>query len=234
MLSSEFDPRSFIDSLQIEFNASREYIHSVRKVKDNNSNRIEPYEPSMFIYSFFTFNSLYNINWKKTQNENFKYIIHHEGISERNRIKKYLSFIWLNHIGNPAIEFNRTFIQVIMQYLNAKGKSANSIEWIKENMADFVYLPDIQNDNSNEFDEQTVVKFTNILLSSLENRYLDFKSICDITDLIYSVRCNLFHGAKDPEFFEKTHQMERFVIYAAVLTAVNQMYFNVTKHLFTK
>ena len=121
-----------------------------------------------------------------------------------------------------------------MQYLNAKGKSANISEWIKESMADFVYLPDIQSGNSNEFEEQEVVKFTNILLNSLENRNLDFNSICDITDLIYSVRCNLFHGAKDPEFFEDTHQMERFVIYAAVLTAINQMYFKVIKHLFTK
>lgn len=234
MQTQELNIISFIKSLYIEFRTSKEYIHSVRRVHEDNSRRLEPYEPSMFIYSFFTFNSLYNIDWKKTQYKDFKEIIQHSGSSERSRIRRYISFIWLHHTDNPSIEFNRTFTQVIKQYLNEKGKPADIIEWIKCNMADFIYLPDVQNKNSNKFKEEDIRKFTNILINSLEHRSLDFNSIKDVTDIIYSIRCNLFHGAKEPEFFEERHQMERFVIYAAVLTAINQMYFNVIEKMYRK
>jgi hypothetical protein len=68
MRNFNFRSHPVLDALYIEFRSTTDYIHSIRRVKDVNNRRVEPYEPSMFIFSFFTFNTLYNIYWKTTLN----------------------------------------------------------------------------------------------------------------------------------------------------------------------
>lgn len=92
MRGLNFHSHPILDSLYIEFKSTTEYIHSVRRVKD--TNRIEPYEPSMFIFSYFTFNSLYNIYWSSTIKNGCKELITNYAKSETDRFQDYINFIW--------------------------------------------------------------------------------------------------------------------------------------------
>lgn len=225
----KFKDYPHIASLSIEFESSTKYIHSVRKVNEKSSCRIEPYEPSMFIYSFFTFNSLYNIDWKETVNNNCKNITYNDG-SERDRINDYLDFLWAENQEDDIIKvFNYTLTKVIRQYLTVKGVDdtpTNIPIWIQTNMVEFIYSSSEDIPQEKKFSKNQIYKFERILRNSFERGELDCQNMKHLAQIIYSVRCNLFHGAKDPEFFEENHQMERFVIYAAILTAINQLLFS--------
>ena len=225
----KFKDYPHIDSLFIEFESSTKYIHSVRKVNDKFSSRIEPYEPSIFIYSFFTFNSLYNIDWKETVKNNYKNITYNDG-SERDRINDYIDFLWAENQETDIIKvFNYTLTKVIRQYLTTKGADdtlTNIPIWIQTNMSGFIYSSGEDIPQEKKFSKNQIYKFERILRNSFERGELDCQNMKHLAQIIYSVRCNLFHGAKDPEFFEENHQMERFVIYGAILTTINQLLFS--------
>ena len=224
-----FDSNSILKSLYIEFKSTTEYIHSVRRANDKKQVRVEPYEPSMFIFSFFTFNTLYNIYWKKTVSNGCQEVVPNTRKIELDRIYDYLEYIWSsNGPKEIAIVFRTTIEQVIRQYLSEKGLSASSesiARWITDNMNKFDLGPK-KDGKGNKFKEDDIKTFKEYIIKPFNNQNLELSEIQHIIKIIYLVRCNLFHGAKDPEFFEEHHQMERFVLYAAALTAINQLLFS--------
>lgn len=243
MRGLNFHSHPILDSLYIEFKSTTEYIHSVRRVKD--INRIEPYEPSMFIFSYFTFNSLYNIYWSSTLKNGCKELITNYAKSETDRFQDYINFIWdLNKHNEITLVFNQTITQVIRQYLSEKGTDSDSVDirqWIESMMNEFILSSnDINKDEQQtrskkekKFEKTEIDNFTRFLIKPLDNEVLNISEIQHLVQIIYRIRCNLFHGAKDPEFFEQRHQRERFVIYAAILTAINQFFFkNIYKRLY--
>ena len=149
---------------------------------------------------------------------------------ETDRIDDYLEFIWnANKPNKIAIEFSKTIEHVIQQYLAEKGIAPHTIstsDWIKTNMSDFILAFNEDNDKENKFIDDDIDDFEEYIIKAFKNQSLDLSEIKHIVRIIYLIRCNLFHGAKDPEFFEENHQMERFVIYASILTAINQLLFS--------
>lgn len=228
MRNFNFRSHPVLDALYIEFRSTTDYIHSIRRVKDVNNRRVEPYEPSMFIFSFFTFNTLYNIYWKTTLNHGCTKTHRNISRTETERINDYLSFIWESNREDEITRiFTSTITHVIKQYLSEKGQSINALgigEWIDTNMVDFIYSTN--KSKRNVFNEVEIKDFREYILKSFNGQKLDLAEVKHIVHIIYLVRCNLFHGAKDPEFFEENHQMERFAIYAAILTAINQLLFH--------
>lgn len=225
-----FPSHPILNSLYIEFKSTTEYIHSVRRVNDQRHARVEPYEPSMFIFSYFTFNTLYNIYWKTTVSNGCSKTESNNKKSELARIYDYLEFIWnANKPDKIAVEFSKTIEYVIQQYLVEKGTAPHSTstkDWITTNMSDFILVFNEDNDKEEEFSETDIDDFEEYIIKPFKKQNLELSEIKHIVNIIYLIRCNLFHGAKDPEFFEDNHQMERFVIYAAVLTAINQLLFS--------
>jgi hypothetical protein len=104
--------------------------------------------------------------------------------------------------------------------------SSSTKDWITTNMSDFILVFNEDNDKEEEFSDQDIDDFEKYIIKPFKKQNLELAEIKHIVNIIYLIRCNLFHGAKDPEFFEDNHQMERFVIYAAVLTAINQLLFS--------
>lgn len=230
MRKFSFPSHPILNSLYIEFKSTTEYIHSVRRVNDQRHTRVEPYEPSMFIFSYFTFNTLYNIYWKTTVSNGCSKTESNKKKSELARINDYLEYIWnANKPDKIAVEFSKTIEHVIQQYLVEKGiapHSTSTKDWITGNMRDFILVFNKENDKENKFTEKERDNFKNYIAKPFDNEILELSEIKHIVNIIYLIRCNLFHGAKDPEFFEDNHQKERFVIYAAVLTAINQLLFS--------
>ena len=153
MRGLNFHSHPILDSLYIEFKSTTEYIHSVRRVKD--INRIEPYEPSMFIFSYFTFNSLYNIYWSSTLKNGCKELITNYAKSETDRFHDYINFIWdLNKHNEITLVFNQTITQVIRQYLSEKGTDSDSVDirqWIESMMNEFI----LSSNDINKDEQQT-------------------------------------------------------------------------------
>lgn len=225
-----------IYSLYIEFISLTSYVHSIRKIND--TSRYEPYEPSMFIYSFFTFNTLYNIDWTKTKAENYTTIIFKNDGSELSKINSYIYFIthaldW-RAMNNLSEIFRDSIIDIISKYLLIQGNYCEEdaiIDWIQECMSYFILSPDSDTNNkqARHFTHEDIDNFKNYLYAALSRfgstNKLTVHGLKQIIHPIYFIRCNLFHGAKTPNLFEHRKQKERFVIYAAILAGINQMLF---------
>jgi hypothetical protein len=151
--------------------------------------------------------------------------------SEKERINLYLDFLTNIHGENFLNEFRDNFISYIRNYRRLIDKRRNikrDDNYYDITRASWVidYLKKFEAKAKTKLDECAKKDLLEITNAILDNSVLnistdDFKRLVEI---IYSVRCNLFHGSKDPWNFENG-QNERFVIYAAVLSSLNYMLF---------
>lgn len=240
MENLHFDDNSPFHPLYNEFLCSTEYIHSIRS-RNNFKDRKDPYTPSLFIYSYFTFNTLYNINWRYTAKKDYRRVYYYIPWTDKNgderyhtetrKIEFYLEFLTNAFNTRFFNEFRTHFMTYIRNYresIDIKRKVNqechfydNTLEkWTEDYLGEFKSKEDTQLDNNaKEFLIKIVKVIINASLPQPSND--DFKKLVNI---VYKVRCNLFHGSKNPKDFDGS-QMERFVIYAAILSSLNYMLF---------
>ena len=171
------------------------------------------FEPSKFVYSFFTFNTLYEINWAET--------IRSERIWDNRRL--------------DTVDKIKKFLQFIYQY----KKTITLKEKYDENLStDF--LNRITNDsNIKRIDKSLPVQKT--IRQNFEDaihNYCNPNFVLDQTEhykiiwFIYQVRNNIFHGSKTATEMIKGGQRERLLIYSNLILATNEMFFSVINENF--
>ncbi len=178
------------------------------------------FEPSKFIYSYFSFNTFYSVDWKASI-EN-KQVINYqfsendaENISEFNKIKNLIEFIH-EHLTREQliqclqeIRFNMPLDRVILELENIQPDSRIS-----------------QSDKD---------EFIKAFKQAFENQNLTARGHKKLIRLISSVRNNIFHGTKDIIQMSDSKQRIRLKIYTQVLTLTNSLLFlalrNVTPEL---
>lgn len=171
------------------------------------------FEPSKFIYSFFAFNTLYNYDWDKSfaQNELITFPLEEE-LSESQKFKKMIDFIFLTFEENDSSEFVKIILRPNKRQ-NPKRKEdlINALESI---------TPDSQISESEreEFKKEFKKLLQNevVLKGKLKNVILRF---------IYLVRNNIFHGTKTTIDMTETKQRDRLDIYSSILIATNTLLF---------
>lgn len=232
MKTYHFSENSPIKSLYVEFTSMTSYVHSIRR----NDKRIEPYEPSMFVYSYFTFNTLFNIDWEGTKSNGYVKIIwpdrSTQNTSERERIKMYIEYLFNGNI-MPLERMTEIFRSSVLYLVKAYGMEKKDCEinkdkklWIDNQLEHFAYSSVSGGDRETVFTYTRVSSFRTMLKKILDGRALVSKeNLYELADLIYDVRCNMFHGAKSPDCYSYNCQSERFVIYASILCGINQMLF---------
>lgn len=259
-MDRKFKEGSFLDSYYKMHQYSKSLIFSVvegeccKEVDNRELHRIEPYEPAMFIYSYFCFNTLYNINWEKTCNSSDNKAVTYvkdnkrERTSDSTKVNNFLKFLTNcdkeDNIKRKEI-FADTLIDFLLSYCERKNHNRNGffsknaqksvndrdfvVSWMEEMLKGFRPECDFETGDECQIYRNDIETFINTLLYLLkddkEASFTEGRILKSIEPIIYKVRCNLFHGAKDFRNFNELYQLERFAIYAGIITALNEVLF---------
>ena len=187
----------------------------------------EPYIPTHFIYAFFTFNTLYNINWQQSilfgniinfDSKNQHKSSSEKPLTEREKINEFLSYCFKDNVF--VNRYKKSFIKYITHHYCCDD-ILKELEYIQ-----------LDRKNSNGLidgsirDEDTIVKFQTACSDCLIHRKFDYHTINTIVQFIYGIRCNLFHGHKTLEDLNFPSQQIRLDFYSSFIIAINQMIFS--------
>ena len=199
------------------------YIHGESARKEHaimQGNEWEPYIPTRFIYSFFTFNTLYNIDWKLSLERRNLYNFN-SAPTEGDKYTKYLDFCCNEEEDDFLIEYKDFFIR----YVTANFSPDFILEELKKIQLDRKYSRGGINEQGKIDDFITACE------KCLKGNCLSKDILKCIIDFIYKIRCNLFHGVKTMQDLQSEHQQIRLNIYSTFIVAINQMVFSYLEYL---
>jgi len=168
-----------------------------------------------FVYEFFLFNSLYQVNWKASYLEG-DLIFHPDEFSESKQQAEFVKFIKNHARKNPA-DLYRAF-----EPLSYLPKTVG--DWTK-------VIPDarIKTEDGDRFFKK--INELQILLEecdspeNISTTKKTFKLIDEARYYIYLVRNNIFHGAKTLGEVYSTKQKRRIEVYDFFLKGLTSLFF---------
>lgn len=162
------------------------------------------YMPSNFVYSFLLFNTLYDIDWECSCGLPKKMLKSYStDDKEMYKIYQYINFVFSDD------DFCKRYYEPFKKIITC-SKSQNEITKALEDIS--INFP---------FRDKLTEGYDALFKDGKINR----GTICGITEAIYKVRCNLFHGEKDLTRINSGRQKDRLEIYADFLIALNQSLF---------
>lgn len=159
------------------------------------------FEPTKFIYAFFAFNMLYEIDWKLSIKRQ-KMMDSRSSSLTKEKIKLLLKFIYS---GNPE----KSFLQYYLEYDENLEVIQNSNQ-IKVRLSK---NSDMLNNYKSSLNKLNNGSFT-------EDDHYNLLIFC------YKIRNNIFHGSKTASSMIKGGQRERLLNYANILMATMDMFFS--------
>lgn len=177
----------------------------------------ESYKPTRFIYAFFSFNTLYSINWPMTLKQGRLYYFNHD----YKEWEQYTHFIDFCFRDKEFVEIYEEFFFNYVTTNNTVNKIKSELEGIK---IDERYTGNI-------FDQEFIDSFYEACVDCLERRNFNKSNCLTIVKFIYKIRCNIFHGAKTLKELHDKSQQRRILIYTDILIAINQMLFSYLLYL---
>lgn len=200
--------------------AAREIEHGV------NTGGWKLFKPSKFVYAFFTFNTLYSINWKSSKAKQIltPWELGKEAKTESQKIREMRKYIYYSSVRNDmSDEQKRAAKEAVARVL--KGY----LESFMESNDVLMELSNIKTDGRiNEGEKDRFIKNFSAL-ASLRDTIPSGKKFNDAWDnilsFVFAVRNNIFHGSKTVLDMLDSSQQKRLDIYTAVLLATNEMLF---------
>lgn len=171
--------------------------HAVRKERDDWA----VFEPSQFIYAFFTFNTLYTINWSETRRAERVIEWYQRDNEYEDKIKNVLVFCLSADNGN-------TYVTNLIRELRREAPIRSILDRIK---------PDDQ------IGKRLISKFKTPIVRIIDDgdNNVTMDEYESIFKFIYMVRNNVFHGQKTTLEMLDPDQRHRFSIYTKILTSFN-------------
>jgi len=205
-----------LNKLYSLYEASTILDHAVKEI-DRELADWRPFSPSRFIYSYFTFNSIYGFDWQncveKQSAINWEPDEKRRLPNEIDQIKPLLKFcLYPLEIKTPV-----KYSQLLKKQLSMFSISDP-----------FQFLEKI--DSSNESKKTKGLRkafpgsFKNIYYPN-ENLDVFYSSLCSVIHFIKDVRNNIFHGTKTRIEMQDTPQQTRLLIYTSVINAINGLFF---------
>lgn len=213
------------------------------------------FEPTKFVYSFFTFNTFYNYDWFKSIESNELVTFKSKVESNSNLMQKLEDselYSYTRKSGGPETfigdaikifyinEFVSDFIdpidyEIIFKELISAFSEGNFDHLdhsrikkeIKNRMQKIVVDEKNSITKSRNITEKLKDQFINNIDMILQNEKADKKSLYQILIFVYKVRCNIFHGTKDTLLMSDPLQRKRIEIYSSIVIGFNEMLFKV-------
>ena len=187
------------------------------KIKDN----FRLFEPTKFVYSYFSFSTIFNYDWSKLLDkkdivphqkrkvffDNGDYKEHEE--YEKIKIERYLNFIFDNISSKNRKEFiqkimNNKTLEEIKKLIDSSKLKKNDLNTLNKS---FKYLVKDYSDSDG--------------IETFKRR------IINITNIVGSVRNNIFHGSKGIIKMIETEQRDRLMFYSNFINSLNEQFFKV-------
>lgn len=187
------------------------------KIKDN----FRLFEPTKFVYSYFSFSTIFNYDWSKLLDnkdivphqkrkvffDNGDYKEHEE--YEKIKIERYLNFIFDNISSKNRKEFiqkimNNKTLEEIKKLIDSSKLKKNDLNTLNKS---FKYLVKDYSDSEG--------------IETFKRR------IINITNIVGSVRNNIFHGSKGIIKMIETEQRDRLMFYSNFINSLNEQFFKV-------
>lgn len=167
-----------------------------------------------FVYEFFLFNSLYQIDWEKSED---KLVSHTEGsLKEAKKQNVFHSFLKRHASGNPANLYRA--LEPLLHISRAEG------EWTR-------VTPDSRiSESEGEKFFARILKLQTLLEQSQKPSEFPtnnkiFDSLKECTRFIYLVRNNIFHGTKTLGDVREPNQKRRLEVYELLLKGITSLFF---------
>ena len=192
----------------------KEFEQGIRKRRKN----WKLYEPTQFVYSFFTFNAIYSYNWTASFSER-KVVPWSGSLSERQKIKNYTAFCCDTLEDEAHALFNRYLRECLLCCsINSVDEARPILESIRAGAG---------------ISESKVRKFRKRFIQIANNRLVSLEAFEEALDgllsFVYLIRNNVFHGSKTVVDIMGPGQRRRLIIYTAILLAANELLFEAAK-----
>ena len=173
--------------------------------------------PTYFIYSFFTFNSIYSIDWEKTKDRTeLTYTDYGENLS----IKRLLDFCFRDPNKQDLYYLNK-FVSSSLQEDFVK----QTLDYIKPDKSEIGNVVYQEKDNKGII-HHPIEEFKEAFNKFIKTDNPSKTDCITIALFIYRVRCNLFHGLKlvcqlgDPNE-NVSQELDKMKIYTIYLNQLN-------------
>ncbi len=176
------------------------------------------FEPTKFVYAFFNFNTIYQVDWKNSIDR--KEILPHDKIFDEKRGNERNLFE--NEQQDKLLDFilSQIDFQIASSELN---KALNNLEKEGINVVKELEKITLDKNVTDRMKRKFLESFENLLSGNFQDRECFYKSIKSVITLIYNVRNNIFHGNKDRFQLENREQQIRLRIYAEVIQSICQL-----------
>lgn len=215
--------KSQMHNLQVLHQDLASLEHAIR----DNDDKWQEFTPSRFIYTFFTFNTLYTIDWEESfakgelisyDDEDYPKKTKDEKLSDGNRYHRYVDFCFSDK------KFVRIYSEFFFDFIGqtySKEEITKSLEKIK---------PD--DSSSGTIKTQEFIDSFREAWDKILNANTLKEGYCRrIITFIYKIRCNIFHGSKTIKEMHDRAQKKRIDIYTVFMIAINQMVFSYINYL---
>lgn len=211
---------SFIDELEELQKSVRKIHHGISK--DNKV--FQPFYPTKFMYTFFMFNTLYDIDWSKSLKEDK--IIRNERRIERKKIASLIEFCFndITFILKHMVNYRQTIINNLDNLELDYGHERQELE---DELEDII----IDESKRGNINENYKRKMRRAVSSYLFGDKLLQKDAEIIANFIYDIRCNIFHGTKTFDMMQNRAQQRRLTIYTELIDSFCRLLFQKIKSL---
>ncbi len=202
-----------LKSIDISHLFAQSLEHGVSYNEYNNESKWKLFEPTKFVYSFFAFNMLYEVDWEKSLNKTFIWDARaHKYTSDK--IVLLLDFIYKNHLGIPFED-----------YLKKYDKNLSITERANEIKIDKV-IERIDKNNLLDKQDSYLNNYINVI-RNIGNNKIKKEDHYKLLIFCYNVRNNVFHGLKKASEMRKSGQRKRLLDYSHIIMATIEMFFDI-------
>ncbi len=208
-----YNHKKTIKSIDISYLFAKELDHGVTR-----DNRMwELFEPTKFVYSFFSFNMLYEIDWDESINRGFSWDYRGKrDLYTSNKIIYLLQFIYKNSNEKIFKKYYSKYDENFQIILNSNN-IVEDYNIKKSDKTDFLE------------EEKSYLENYKDAIKKLDEGDFGIKDHYKLIIFTYQIRNNIFHGLKKATEMKKSGQRERLKDYSYVIMATIEMFLDIMK-----
>lgn len=203
----------YIQSVEISHSFAKNYSHGISRSNES----WELFEPTRFVYAFFSFNMIFSINWPVTLkiNKGLKYFSRHDGEFAKSQIESLVNFI---HQTDSSC-FKKCLVD---------------FKEIKHIYQECLNMPqDFNSGRKNPYTGNTIAHdFIAAAKLFTDGLNLTSKDHFNLLQMAYAVRNNLFHGEKKALQMREEGHRRRLYHYGSIILATNESFFTIIENVF--
>lgn len=193
----------YLNSIEISHLFSKNHNHGLELYGKWNL-----FEPTKFVYAFFSFNMIYSIDWGTSLSLN--------RLTYFNNMRAKTLFI-------DTIKFITDFDEDLFEIQLSKLDPERKLYYVISKMTE-----DLNSNKLSEFTNNTIAQDFKIASKKFSDREpLNSDDHFDLLQMVYTVRNNIFHGEKKAMQMVEAGQRERLLHYANIILATNEAFFEV-------